>query len=367
MKKTVSVITSALLLAACTSAQNPAENSPAAQSAQTSAWDKQYGGADKSYDKHLLSLREQIAPRFEALTFKDPQTGKTMQYNLYTPKNLEPGRKYPLVMFIADASTAGKGVKAPLMQGYGGIIWATDQAQEKHPAFVLVPSYTETAVNDQWQTSEEVGMTLRLLKSLVREKPVDANRVYTTGQSMGGMISFYLNSIEPGFFAASMFVGSQWDINVLKPLERAKFIYTVSAGDEKASAGMAQVGAMLRQDKVPYAETEFSAKLPQAEQNEKTKQLLAQGKRINFIRFTPNTVLPEGSAHAGAEHMYSFDYAYLLEPARDWLMQQKRENSTPFGRAFMPDANSTHSKTLSGINARPTNDAKHKKQPNHAV
>lgn len=51
------------------------------------------------------------------LTFKDLQTGKEMQYNLYTPKNLEPGRKYPLVMFIADASTAGKGVKAPLMQG----------------------------------------------------------------------------------------------------------------------------------------------------------------------------------------------------------------------------------------------------------
>jgi hypothetical protein len=22
--------------------------------------------------------------------------------------------------------------------------------------------------------------------------------------------------------------------------------------------------------------------------------------------------------------MYSFDYAYLLEPVRDWLMQQKR-------------------------------------------
>ena len=38
-----------------------------------------------------------------------------------------------------------------------------------------------------------------------------------------------------------------------------------------------------------------------------------------------NTVIPENSTHKGAEHMYSFDYAYLLEPARDWLMQQKRE------------------------------------------
>lgn len=29
------------------------------------------------------------------------------------------------------------------MQGYGGIIWATDEAQAKHPAFVLVPAFGE--------------------------------------------------------------------------------------------------------------------------------------------------------------------------------------------------------------------------------
>ena len=121
MKKSAAIIAAGLLLATCTATQNTAENGPTAQSAQNPAWDKQYGGADKSYDSRLLALREQIAPRFEVLTFKDPQTGKEMQYNLYTPRNLEPGRKDSLVMFIADASTAGKGVKAPLMQGYGGI------------------------------------------------------------------------------------------------------------------------------------------------------------------------------------------------------------------------------------------------------
>ncbi|WP_241009111.1 hypothetical protein [Aggregatibacter actinomycetemcomitans] len=52
--------------------------------------------------------------------------------------------------------------------------------------------------------------------------------------------------------------------------------------------------------------------------------MLAQGRNINFIRFTPSTVIPEGSTHKGTEHMYSFDYAYLLEPARDWLMAQRR-------------------------------------------
>ena len=88
---------------------------------------------------------------------------------------------------------------------------------------------------------------------------------------------------------------------------------------------MAQVGEMLQRDKVLYAEIEFSAKLPQAEQNAKVRQMLAQGRRINFIRFTPNTVIPANTTHKGAEHMYSFDYAYLLEPTHNWLMQQKQK------------------------------------------
>lgn len=327
MKKSLLVLSLTALLGACSTAQQTAPAEPAA--AQKAVWDKQYGGADKSYDQNLLSLREQIAPRFQQLEFKDSVTGKTMAYNLYTPKNLEPGKKYPLVMFIADASTVGKGVKAPLMQGYGGIIWATDEAQAKHPAFVLVPAFSgpQSGVNDQWQTTDEVGIALRLLKNTIKTQAVDAKRVYTTGQSMGGMISFYLNVTEPKLFAASMFVGSQWDVNVLEPLKNAKFIYTVSAGDPKASKGMAELAAMFKQKNIPFAQTEFAANAPKAEQDAAVNALLKQGNPHNFIMFTKGTTLPagvDGNSKAG-EHMYSFDYAYLLEPARDWLFQQVRK------------------------------------------
>lgn len=251
-----------------------------------------------------------------------------MAYNLYTPKNLVAGQKYPLLMFIADASTVGKGVKAPLMQGYGGIIWATDEAQAKHPAFVLVLAFSgpQSGVNDQWQTTEEVGVALRLLKHTMASQPVDANRVYTTGQSMGGMISFYLNVTEPGLFAASMFVGSQWDVNVLEPLKNAKFIYTVSAGDPKASKGMADLAALFKQKNITFAQTELAANASKATQDAAVNALLGQGNPHNFIVFTQGSTLPpgvDGSSKAG-EHMYSFDYAYLLEPARDWLFKQSK-------------------------------------------
>ena len=171
-------------------------------------WDTSYGGVDKSYDTGLLKMRDKVAPTFKTLEFKDKVTGKTMNYHLFIPKNYDKSKTYPLVLFMADASTVGKPAIAPLMQGYGGIIWATDESQAKNPSFVLVPSYKgpETVVNDKWQITDEADITLRLLDTVVSEYHIDKNRLYTTGQSMGGMMSFYFNSKHPGLFAASLFV-----------------------------------------------------------------------------------------------------------------------------------------------------------------
>lgn len=297
--------------------------------AQSSAWDNAYGGADKSYDTELLRLRAQIAPRFKTLQFHDSVTGKTMAYNLYTPKNYDPKKRYPLVLFMADASTVGKGAAAPLMQGYGGIIWATDESQAKCPSFVLVPAFTgpENVTNDNWGVSDELGIALRLLLQTVAQYSIDPKRLYTTGQSMGGMISFYLNANHPDLFAASLFVGSQWDVKVLTPLAKQSFFYIVSSGDPKASKGMKELGVMLKDKRVDFEQTEFAANLSQVEQDRQVQSLIAQGKSINFVQFTKGTLTPikaQGLPEGAVEHMYSFDHAYLLRPVRDWLFTHSK-------------------------------------------
>ena len=131
-----------------------------------------------------------------------------------------------------------------------------------------------------------MNQTLRLLESVAGQYNIDRNRLYTTGQSMGGMMSFYFNATHPDLFAASIFVGSQWDINVLEPLAQKKSFYIVSAGDSKASKGMREVGAMLTDKGVTYGTTEFSAKLPLAQQNAMIQHLLREGHAINFAQFT---------------------------------------------------------------------------------
>lgn len=330
MNKLLGLTLSIAILASCQPANQ--SNSSSGQTSDTSAvkmltWDDSYGGANKAYDTELLKLRAEIAPKFQTFEFNDALTGRKMTYNLFIPKNYDKNKSYPLVQFIADASTVGKGAEAPLKQGYGGIIWATDESQAENPSFVLVPSFAgpDWAVNDKWETSEEVAIAYRLLNDVVARYSIDKNRLYTTGQSMGGMISFYLNATQPKLFAASIFVGSQWDIKVLKPLVNATFFYIVSAGDEKASNGMQQVGNLLTENHVKYGSTQFSAKLPQAEQEQKVEDLIKQGYKINFVQFTKGTVVPEGSTQKGApEHMYSFDYAYKLKSVRDWLFKQKK-------------------------------------------
>lgn len=277
---------------------------------------------DKGNDTELKALLAETVDKFIQQQFKDSETGKTMSYNLFIPEGYDKSKQYPLVLFIADASTAGKDVKVPLTQGYGAGIWATAKDQAKHPCFILVPQYTTKAVDDDFNTSYEVEMTIRLLDAITGQYPIDKNRLYTTGQSMGGMMSMYFNVAHPDLFAASIFVGCQWDTSKMGGFAKDKFFYIVAAGDEKAPKGMAALKTLLDNEGAKISTAEWSAKLPQAEQEAEVQKLLAKGNNINFVTFTLGSVQPESGK--GNEHMNSFDYAYKLEGVRDWLFKQKK-------------------------------------------
>ena len=283
------------------------------------------GGAapDKSNDSVLTELKKTVIPQFQQFTYQDAETGKQMEYSLFVPKEYKEGAKLPLVMFIADASCSGKGVMFPLEQGYGGLVWATDSDQQRHPSFVLVPSFTAKAVDDDWSTTEEVEMTIRLLKSVITQYGIDENRLYTTGQSMGGMMSMYYNIIHPDLFAASIFVGCQWDTSKMGDFGTKKFFYIVAGGDEKAPKGMAALREVLKEHEAKVDSATWSAKLSLDEQNNSVNALLAKGSDINFIVFTKGSVMPENGK--GNEHMNSFDYAYKLTAVRDWLFKQTKQ------------------------------------------
>ena len=75
---------------------------------------------DKSGDTTLQAMIKDVVPKFKQGKYSVPGKETSIEYNLYTPENLDPAVKHPLVVFIADTSTAGKDVSVPLTQGYGG-------------------------------------------------------------------------------------------------------------------------------------------------------------------------------------------------------------------------------------------------------
>ena len=284
------------------------------------------GGVDKSGDAELQVMISEVVPKYRLLTYDDAETGTSLQYYLFVPEDYDASQNYPLIQFIPDSSVVGKDAEAVLTQGWGGLIWATDAEQAKHASFVVVPVFTETIVDDNFNHSQQIDVAVRLLQSLTEEYSIDANRIYTTGQSMGGMTSFYMNVTWPDLFAASLYVGSQWDVNVLNAIEDDTFFYVVSAGDPKASAGQSELMGLFDSDSVSYSAAEWSAQDDSETQNEAVTALLSEGNSANFITFTLGTTLAEGQTSGGGagEHMTSFDYAYKIEAIRDWLFAQEK-------------------------------------------
>ncbi len=275
---------------------------------------------DKTGDPILQGLIQTVGTKFKAQQFSDPKTGRVLNYSLYTPEHLVRGKKYPLVLFMADASTPGRSIDAAITQGYGALVFAEPDFQSKHPCFVLVPEYSGVTVNDSYERTDEVDMTIRLLESLLKTLPINRRKLFTTGQSMGGMMSMYFMTQFPGLFAAGMFVDCHWDPKTYDKLLDDKFIFFAAGKDGSAGQQIQKILDLLREDELPYSAAEWSAKLPEDEQNMLAQELFQRGNPINFIVFTSGSVLP---SEGGSEHMYSFDYAYKIGAARDWLLNQQ--------------------------------------------
>ncbi len=165
----------------------------------------------------LSDILSEVESKYTQETFKDSDTGLSIKYNIYLPDNYDSSKEYPLLVFIADSSLVGRGTTASLEQGYGGVIWATNDEQSKHESIIVVPTYNEIIIDDNngYSKSEYLETTKNLIDYISTQYSIDTNRIYGTGQSMGGMAILYLSSKYPDLFAAELFVSCQWKIDEL--------------------------------------------------------------------------------------------------------------------------------------------------------
>jgi predicted peptidase len=142
------------------------------------------------------------------------EKGDTLYYRMLFP-DANRQRKYPLVIFLHGSGERGSDNDAQLK--WGVMNFATDQNMLAHPAIVVAPQCPErqtwSSVTD---SKNRTGMTLnvepsksmRLLIGLIRQlettMPVDTNRIYITGLSMGGYGTYDALERYPNLFAAAV-------------------------------------------------------------------------------------------------------------------------------------------------------------------
>lgn len=173
-------------------------------------------------------------PHLTATGFLDRELISEMEggsYQVYVPRNLDHQEAWPLVVYLHGLGAEGSDGLRPTE---GGIASAIRLNPEWFPALVLFP---QVPADSNWD-GEAADRVLLQVEATIAEYPVDPDRVYLAGSSMGGEGVYYLAARHPGQFAGLVVsCGSPFtpawrleDLN-LTPLDR-----TPSAFDSVARA-----------------------------------------------------------------------------------------------------------------------------------
>jgi predicted peptidase len=123
-------------------------------------------------------------------------------YQLYIPKGYEAKSEaleaLPLVIWLHGGGESGTNNMEQLLANRGALNFSSNEAQSKHPCFVLAPQ-----TNIRWVDDALVNVN-SMVSDLIKNYNVDASRIYCLGCSMGGMGARNLALAYPDMLAAAV-------------------------------------------------------------------------------------------------------------------------------------------------------------------
>jgi predicted peptidase len=156
---------------------------------------------------------DEAVAQFEEMVFTVPAADppREVRYRLLKPAKVEPGKKYPVVLFLHGAGERGDDNRKQL--AYFPEWMTRAEWREKYPCYLVAPQCPsgkwwggarrptdETAKANQ--PPAEADVAFAALRALSTALPIDQQRIYLTGLSMGGYGSWSLAAQHPELFAA---------------------------------------------------------------------------------------------------------------------------------------------------------------------
>lgn len=139
----------------------------------------------------------------------------TIPYRFFKPE-VKNNSLLPLVIALHGAGERGNDNQKQMEFHRLATVWVDSLNQLEHPCFVIAPQCPKEQkwVDIDWGSekynfqltpiSNELATVSSLIDSLIEHYPIDKNRVYITGLSMGGFGSWYLLINNPNRFAAAI-------------------------------------------------------------------------------------------------------------------------------------------------------------------
>ncbi len=150
-----------------------------------------------------------------AATTADFQTGimaktgaepEDLPYRYLVPTGYDATNSYPLIVLLHGSGECGTDNISQLNnEGNGALQLVSAANQAIEPCFMLAPQTSEAAGRDDkgWN-AHTLGQVMRVIEKLQATYPIDHNRIYVTGMSMGGAGTWSIITRYPFVFAAAV-------------------------------------------------------------------------------------------------------------------------------------------------------------------
>ncbi len=313
----------------------------------------------------------------------------SLMYSLFVPDDYEEqvkaGKSFGLVLHIEDAGALGDDPMLSLTECQAAANYASAEVQQMAKdkglggLIVVIPQITRRgqSMSDNLTGNEYVPAVWQLLDMLTETYEVDMDRIFASGQSMGGMQVLDMAAQRDNYFAGIWAIGSQWGNNYNKEEEYRENSYTAyptdgkmvtnedwenwyysisddnilatnMSGDATATDFWQLTNDLFTEFSgvtIPYTQWDPTVKTKD-EQNDALRELLAQDNTIGIF----------WNALSNGNHKSTWIYAHKLNAAYEWLLNQTRTSEEERGKleelsgAYADHAGTYLFNTLSVVN-----------------
>ena len=197
------------------------------------------------------------------------ETGETFAYRMSAPQFPEPGKVYPLILFLHGSGECGTDNLKQIKAGLPALMATLLKRPE--PVIVVAPQcqngnwwVKQLARDESYAMPKEpapsLEVALELCRHVVATRQADTNRLYITGLSLGGFCTWDAIQRAPCYFAAAIPICGGGDIRRVQELKRLP-IWIFHGTEDKnvavaCSRRMAEALKLAGNRKVHYTEYE---------------------------------------------------------------------------------------------------------------